>query len=108
MSATRAGRLRECVNTEFVGARVQTGFVKAAVSRAVHLQEGPAQWLLILVMSYKIIAVLIQKVLNVPTHPVQVFQMMPSDHKLDKSMLFSYMNIEAKEKERNSLTDVNK
>ena len=30
VSATVAGRLREYVNTEFVWARVQTGFVKAA------------------------------------------------------------------------------
>ena len=26
-----------------------------------------------------------------PTHPIQVFQKLPSDHRLDKSMLFFYM-----------------
>ena len=36
VSATGTGHLRECVNTEY-----KQGFVKAAVSRAVHLQECP-------------------------------------------------------------------
>jgi len=33
-----------------------------------------------------------QEELKAPTRPIQVFQMLPSDHRLDKSMLFSYIN----------------
>ena len=41
VSITGAGRLRECKNTEFVWEVSKRGFVKAAVSRAVPLREGP-------------------------------------------------------------------
>ena len=33
-----------------------------------------------------------QEELKAPTHPIQVFQKLPSDHRQDKSMLFFYMN----------------
>jgi len=47
MSITGAGGLRECKNTEVVWELRKTGFVKAVVSRAVHLQGCPLGELLL-------------------------------------------------------------
>ena len=55
VSVTRAGCLRECKNTEFVGSWEKRGFVKAAVSRAVRLGECPLEELPVALHSVSIL-----------------------------------------------------
>ena len=55
VSVTGAGCLQECKNTEFVGSWEKRGFVKAAVSRAVHLGECPLEELPVALHSVSIL-----------------------------------------------------
>ena len=55
VSVTGAGCLQECKNAEFVGSWEKRGFVKAAVSRAVHLGECPLEELPVALHSVSIL-----------------------------------------------------